>query len=206
MVTAAAVGLQIARRLNDASQQAISAAGYLDYINMALDDLTMEGWLQPHNEDSSISIVSGTYDYNVPSGFAYIRDMYIADPDGHFPLSYGIPQIQWRLGLNSSGVAQIHFWPDAWDLNTNGRSLLIIGQKRPSVNVAGSDTMVPQFVSFCRERGLSYAADQLGGGDDEPSRQRSRLAESAWAKSNLMLAKQPMEVRVKPNSRIVPGA
>lgn len=203
MTTAGALGLQIARRVNDRLQQAIDPAGYLDFINMAHDDLYAAGWLQPQSEDSSTSLVNAVYDYVIPAGFAYIQHLYVADANGAYPMSYEIPPWHWRPAL-IAGVAYIRFWPDVADLIVTGRSMLILGQKRPPNNIDGETTIAEGFLSFVRERATSYAAESLAGGSDESAQQRQRLADSSWAKSNAAIGYQPMEFRVKPNSKLVP--
>ena len=205
MATATAVGLQVSRRINDASQVALNAAAILDFVNMALADLSAAGWLQPQNEDTTLTVVAAQFAYTVPSGFAYIRRLQIADSDGTYPSDMVIPQHQWELSI-VGGVAKLVFWPDVADRLITGRAIKVIGQKRPSVGVAGGDTIVPGMEAFVRERAASYAAEQLGMGISELDQYRGKMAASLWAKSNQMLGYHPQEFRVKPNSRLVPGA
>lgn len=205
MATATAIGLQVSRRINDASQVALSAAAILDYINMALADLSAAGWLQPQNEDTSLTLATDTYSYSVPSGFAYIRRVQVADADGTYPSDLVIPQNHWELSI-VSGTAKIVFWPDVSDRLIAGRALKVIGQKRPTVGVSGSDTIVSGMEAFVRERAAAYAAEQLGMGTSELDQYRGKMAQSLWAKSQQMLGYHPQEFRVKPNSRLVPAA
>lgn len=205
MAVASVLGLQVARRVNDAAQSELSAAAYLDFINMAIDDLTLAGWLQRQTEDTSITLVDGTYDYAVPAGFAYIKNLIVADTDGNYPLTYTIPYNHWYVGSNSPS-ALLHFFPDAYGALIAGRTIKIIGQGRFTGNLGPSDTIVAGAEGFIRERAASYAAETLASGTDEQSIGRRRLAEQAWAKSQQMLGNHPMEFRVQPNSVLVPDA
>lgn len=208
MTTATALGLQVALRVNDASQSAITAAQYLSFVNMAIDDLSAAGWLMPQSDDTSISLVSGTYNYTVPAGFAYIRHLHVADPDSNYPSSYEIPFVQWELAVTVVTLVdtpQIKFWPDAFDLLVNGRTIRIRGQKRPTGSLTGSETLALGMEAFIRERATAYAAEYLASGSDELAQHRAQIAASSWAKSQVMLAYHPQEFRVKSNSRVVPG-
>lgn len=205
MATATALGLQIARRCHDTSQVEITAAGYLDFINMALDDLAAAGWLEPQVSDESLILASSDYDYNVPSGFAYLSRITVADSDGEFPQQNEVPQHQWHIDLDVASTPEIYFRPDVFDQLISGRALKVVGQKRPSTGVAGSATIVAGMEAFVRERATSYALEHLADGLSELSQTRMRRSEQTWAKSEQMLGRHPMEFRVKPNSLYVPG-
>lgn len=204
MVTATALGLQVSRRINDISQVAVTAAGILDFVNMAIDDLAAAGWLQPMNEDVSLIALTDTFDYAVPAGFAYVRKLMQADSDGSYPLSRTIPDFAWEMGM-VSGVAKFHFAPELADL-IDGLAIKVVGQKRPTGNLAGGASIVSGMEAFIRERAAAYAAEFLAAGDSELSQRRAKLSDSCWAKSQAMLGQHPQEFRVKINSRVVPGA
>lgn len=205
MTTATALGLQVALRVNDKNQAELAAADYLTFINNAIDDLSLAGWVQRQTEDTtSLSLITTTYDYDVPAGFCFVKMLIVADPNGAFPASYMIPYHQWYIGANSPNP-QFHFYPDAFDLLVNGRAVKIIGQKRFTGNVAGGDTLVAGSEGFIRERAVAYAAEALSAGMDEQSARRAHIADTAWAKSQQMLGNHPMEFRVLPNCVPVPG-
>lgn len=201
MATATALGLQVARRVRDYSQSEINAAGYLDFINMALDDLAAAGWLLPQASDTSITIAENDFDYAVPAGFAYIRWLELADPSGYYPVEGILPPHYWYI----TNDAQIYIRPEYHADLVVGRALRITGQKRPSTGVTGSDTITPGMEAFVRERAVSYAAETLAMGDSNLAGFRQRLADNNWAKSEKMLGSHPMEFRVKPSSVHVPG-
>ena len=205
MATATALGLQVALRVNDKSQSELAAADYLNFINMAIDDLHLAGWVLRQTEDTtSLSLLTQVYDYDVPAGFSSIKMLIVADPNGAFPASYMIPYHQWYIGANSPNP-QFHFYPDAFDLLVNGRAVKIIGQKRFTGNLAGSDPIVVGTEGFVRERALAYAAEALSMGMDEQAQRRARIADTAWAKSQQMLGNHPREFRSQINGVPVPG-
>lgn len=201
MGTATALGLQIARRVRDASQREITAAGYLDFINQAIEDLIGAGWLQPQSEDTSLTLADGDFDYTIPSGFAYIRRLVVEDSNGDYPLENEIPKGQWYI----TAGALIYFYPDIADMIIDGRKLKIIGQKRPTGDLAGTATIVAGMLSFIRERATGYAWEFLAGGVSELGQTRLRLAEAQWQKSERLLAQHPMEFRVRVDSVYVEG-
>lgn len=201
MATATEIGLQVARRVRDATQSELTAAGYLDFINMAIDDLKLEGWLEPQAEDTSLSVLAGTYTYTIPDGFAYIRRLEQADSDGSYPMDSIIPAHYWFI----ENDAQINIRPDYHAGLVTGRTIKIVGQKRPSGGVLGSATIVAGMESFVRERAVTYVAEYLASGDSALAGFRQRLAEGNWPKSQQLLARHPQEFRVKPSSVHVPG-
>lgn len=207
MATGTSVALRVAARLGDATQAELTAAQYLAFVNDAIDDLAGAGWLEPQTEDESLSLSASTYEYDVPAGFAYIRTIYVADSDGTYPADHEVPQHQYRLILDASADPEIHFLKDRFDLLISGRALKLIGQKRPTQDIAGGATIVSGMEAFIRERAIAYAGDALSAmaaaGDLAPY--RAEIAKQAWAKSEQMLARHPQEFRVKPNSRHVPG-
>lgn len=200
MATATALGLQVARRVRDADQTELTAAAYLDFINMAIDDLVGAGWLLPQAEDTSTTLAEDDFTYAVPSGFAYIRSLRYSDTGGGYPIQNVIPQYQWYV----DNSANIQFYEDMFPF-VAGQTLKIIGQKRPSQNVAGGDTITPGMESFIRERATYYAAEYLAAGDSALASYRQRMAEKMWAITNSLLGNHPMEFRVKPGAIHVPG-
>lgn len=205
MATATALGLQVARRARDASQGQVTAAAYLDFINMAIDDLKAAGWLQPQVTDTSITLAAEDFHYAIPSGFAYIQKIVIEDENDEYPENQVVPEFHWSIVLDAADTPAIYFDPHIFDLLIPGRSVKIFGQKRPTGNLSGSDTIVPGMESFVRERALAYALEYMADSTSETSQLRAQRAGQAWAKSEKMLGQHPMEFRVKPSSRYVLG-
>ena len=205
MATATALALRVAARVHDVNQVELSAAGYLGFVNDAIDDIVAGDWLLPQADDESLTLADSDYDYAVPAGFAYIRRLIVADSVGEFPLENTVPQHHWRVSYDADSAPEIYFFPDAFDLLISGRALKIIGQKRPAQAVAGGATIEPGMEAFIRERATAYAAEYLAGGTSQFAQWRQRISETSWAKSERMLGNHPMEFRCKPSSIHVPS-
>jgi hypothetical protein len=201
MATATALALQVALRVRDPEQEELTAAQYLSFVNMALDDLSAAGWLLPQAENETLTFATGTNEYAVPSGIAYIRRLMQPGSDGSYDALGIIPSHFWWINHD----AQIEFLADFASQMTDGKAIRITGQKRPSTGVVGSDTIQPGMEGFVRERAVAYAAEFLAAGDSNLAAFRQRMADSNWPKSEKMLANHPMEFRVKPSSIHVPG-
>lgn len=202
MTLALALALQVARRVNDYAQQELTAAAYLDFVNQAIADLDAKGWRRPRSEDATTILVQDTYDYAVPSNFAWIQHIIVEDTDGKYRAENIIPHHAWYAWANSSGVPTIHFYPDAFSQLRSGAHLKFIGQRR-FTTVSASDSIVPIAESFIRERAVAYAAQSLSMGSDEQAQQRARIGQAAWATSEKALQAHPMEFRVLPDSVLV---
>lgn len=201
MATANQVAAQVARRVRDADFSELQQSEYLEFVNMALDDLSAAGWLLPLAEDVSLTLAASTYEYAVPAGFAYIKRVEQASADGFYDVIDIVPDWYWYVSNDANLVIRPTYHGELVD----GRVLKIVGQKRPNTGVAGSDTIQGGMEAFVRERATKYAADYLAAGDSRLDGYRQRLAENLWAVSEKMLGSHPMEFRVKPSSVHVPG-
>lgn len=204
MTATTALGTQIALRAGDPGQTALSAAQYLAFINMAVDDLSAAGWLQPISDDNSLVVVANQYTYAVPAGFAYIKKILGEDTqNGASVYTREIPEAHWELRLEN-GFAVIDFHTVSY-LEV-GKHLQLVGQQRFTGNLDGTATLVPGSEPFIRERAFAYACDALSMGEDEQAKRRGRMAEQAWIKSQNALKQHPQEFRVYPASRVVPNS
>ena len=203
MATATALALRVSYRVHDKDQAEISAADYLTFVNDAIDDLVAAGWLERQSEDVTTSMVTDTFDYSVPSGFAYVQ--FLIEEDANEAGKYPGPKTAdhlWWIGL-VSGTPTFHFDSNLW-FPTNGKKIKIVGQKRPTQSIAGSATIVSGMEAFIRERATHYAAGYLAAGVSELSQWRKDLSEISYRNSEKMLAYHPQEFRVRVGSRVVP--
>ena len=205
---------------------------YGEFINDAVRDLTMHGWLLPIDEDTSLTMAANTYEYAVPANFAYVYCIY--EESDSSPATYDdpVPFHQWRMGEKATATPTFILDSNLWYPRT-GKKFLVVGQKRPSTYSSDSTTIEPLFEAFLRERAASYALyfaacfPQPGAADflqkveaDSPtprqrtehpgfaterSRNMAALANIKMASSERMLTFHPQELRVKPSSRHVPG-
>ena len=201
MASASSIALSVALRVADPTQVQRTAAQYLSFVTMAVNDLSGV-WLLPKTEDTSITLATSTYNYDVPSGFAYIHQLIVADSDDQYPASNVVPHHMWEI-RSVSGAPEIQFWKDFHNLDV-GRKLKVIGQKRFSTTIDGSSTIPAGSETFIRERAAAYAFESLAAGSDELAQRRARSAEQAWAKSEEEKKRIPMQFRLLPDSIIVP--
>lgn len=198
MSTATEVAARIAYRVHDSGQEEVNAAGYLSFLNDAVEDLSAAGWLLPLAE-AEVSQVASAYEFDVPASFAYISEVRLEGASGVY--DQVVPYYAWSISLDSADpVVRIdsrRFTPVAT------KKYLVIGQKRP-VAYAGGTSIESGLVGFLRERGVSYAAAYVAGGNSEYAAQRRELAEIAFRNSELMLQNTPEEFRIIPGSRPVP--
>ena len=175
---------------------------YLVYVFFAFD---IPGLAERARLDNARTLVADTYEYNVPAGYAYIRYMVVADSEGDYPDMNKIPNFAWRLALDDTDDPEIIFSKDIFDLLIAGRTVKIVGQKRPSQLITDDDSIVAGMESFVRERAIAYAGEALAATTDALAQPRLQAAQQAWARSEAMLARHPQEFRVKPSSVLVPG-
>jgi hypothetical protein len=159
---------RVALRCNDPLQKILGDTEYAGCTNDAIQDLAACGWLLPIEEDETTTLVANTYEYEVPAGFAYIRELRYED-DSTTPSTYDyvVPFEQWRAAYNGAGddgpVSQIIFDSRLFD-GTSGDHIKVVGQKRP-VELAiafdeedGDWVITPGMEPFIRERAIAYAA------------------------------------------------
>ena len=204
MVTGADVALRVAWRLRDSAFAELSELEYFYFIQDAYTDLDNAGWLMTLEEDETTTMAASTYEYDVPASFAYVY--MLREEDDGTPTTYSIviPQLHWRIALDASADPEFHFEPHLWSPRA-GKTIKVVGQKRPTSLSAKTITVPAGMESFVRERAVSYAAAHLAQGSSQLAKWRERLSETSYLKSEAMLAQHPMEFRVKPSSVHVPG-
>jgi hypothetical protein len=210
----------------------IPSSQYGEFINDAVRDLTMHGWLNPIDEDVSLTMAASTYTYSIPASWAYIRRIY--EESDTSPSTYDIvlPKHQYRLGMLATATPSLILDGDLW-YPRSGKKFKLVGQKRPSTYSSDSETIEPLFEGFLRERASAYALYFLaampmpGAADyarevenDSPTTRRppdrpgfaterarnlAALANLKYANSERSLTFHPNECRVKPDSEHVPG-
>lgn len=202
MATFVSLKLDVATRCHDPTKLELDDTAYGLLVNQAVDDLAAEQVLSPLAEDESTILVALTFQYPVPVGFAYVKELRLesAAASGSYPQS--IHPGLWRLTIDSAVQPIIQFDPDGFTI-TAGLHVKIIGQKRVAT-LTGTDTAIPGLESFIRERAIAYAADILAGGVSELAAWRRTLAADCRQTSSLMLQRTPREYRPAPDSQLVP--
>jgi len=135
-------------------------------INMAVDEANAQKNFVELLDETSVTLASNTYEYNIPAGFMYIYRVSMADADGNFtnepipPYHYrivrgaGIPKIQLiktpddmkTLDPNSSTDYYTGLWGE--DELIDGRKLRIegLGKHAKLENDTDTCTVSPNFV------------------------------------------------------------
>ncbi len=232
MTTLAALKKRIAFLAQDPTMQVIPSDQYGDFINDAVADLTMHGWLTPIVEDTSLTMAESTYVYSIPASWAYIWRIY--EESDTSPTTYDIvlPKHQYRFGLTAAATPSLILDGDLW-YPRSGKAFKLVGQKRPATYSTDSETIEPLFEGFLRERASAYAlyflaAYPMPGASDfareiegdspttrrppdrpgfatERARNLAALANLKYANSERSLTFHPQECRVRPDSENVPG-
>ena len=183
----------------------ISLPQILTFINDAALDLRNSGWLIILNDDESLEFAVNDYDYDIPADFAFIHEIRVED-DTLTPSTWDeiVEFHLWRVTEDVAGTPELIFHtgfpiPD-------GKAIKVMGQKRPSLYTAITDTIDAGMESFIRESALASALSYMASArpDVEFERGRFALSQEARRRADRFLALQPMRFRPFPNSEYVP--
>ena len=183
----------------------VSIPQLLTFINDSALDLRNAGWLKILADDESITFVTNDYDYDVPASFVYIHELRIENTTTT-PSTYDeiISRHFWYITEDVASTPELVFHR-AFPI-PNGKKLKVMGQERPSLYTAITDTIDAGMESFIRESALASALSYAASARPEVEFERSRfvLAQEARARADRFLALQPQRYRMFPNSEYVP--
>lgn len=202
MTTVTTLEGNIALRIHDTANAELTAAQLLLFINMAVQDITNAGWLIYLEEDESLTEAATTFSFAVPATFAYINKI-LRQNTVTSTYDEALDDNGWRLGLDA-GVATLFFNELRYDPFPGGH-LKIVGQRRPTVYTAGSDTIDAGLEAVLREGAAFYAFQFVAAGRSEYAGWRQAETSIAYDRFNRLLSYAPQQFRMKPNSRYVPG-
>ena len=97
-------------------------------INHAIDQVAQDAGLD--RVDETISLVTSTYQYNIPTNFLYIDNIWVSDSSGNYIDPDPIDFKYWKPVKKSTII--IEFIPK-WYAPVTGRTLRIVGTASPSV-------------------------------------------------------------------------
>ena len=231
-MTFATLRKRVALLAQDPAMSLMLDDDYGEFINDAVRDLTMAGWLTPLDADTSLTMAAATYEYDVPANFAYVYALLEENDGSAGTYDIIVPQHQYRIGMEATATPQFILDSTLW-YPRSGKGFKVVGQRRPATYSADDDTIEAQFEAFLRERSVSmalyftaglpqpHAADYVQEVEsDSPTTRRGpdvqglaserikvllALASLRYATSEKMLSYHPQEFRVKPSSRHVPG-
>lgn len=195
--------LELALHGHDISNGEVSTAQWLSFIVSAVRDCRSSGWLIRLEDDESITVTATAYEYNVPSGFAYVEKLLIEETIQSTAVYVReIPKGHWEIRLN--GSVPVFTFGTITEL-TPGRTIKVIGQKRPTIYTAANETIDAGMEGFLRERALYFGFRYMGAGISELARWRQQMSIQAFNSSEAMLGRHPQEFRSLPASEEVPG-
>ncbi|KKN83857.1 hypothetical protein LCGC14_0295100 [marine sediment metagenome] len=195
---------EIAHHLQDPAKRLVNQAQLLEFIDSAAWDAAAEGWLLS-TQDESLSLGSSDFEYDVPSGLAYIHEIWQETTAATGIYDDFIPWHQWEIVLDASGTPAIHFSRETFTV-VSGVDLRLKGQTRPTSEYSsGSSSIDAGMESFIRERAIAYAARNLSRHGGAHAQQYAQLAQEAQTISESLLQQQAEFFRPKRYSRAVPG-
>jgi hypothetical protein len=116
-----------------------------------------------------------------------------------------IPHAFWEIRIDAS--SPMFYINTRWALPQSGTLMKVIGQKRPALYTALTETVDPGMEAYLAEMATHYALSYMSAGNPSLDIDRSRLAlaQKSLAFAEGLLSRHPQEFRVKPNSKLVPG-
>jgi len=195
--TGTEVAARVAFRCFDSAYAELTAVNYLSFLNDAVADLLVAGWVLPLEEDESLTQAAATYSYTIPATFAYVSEVRMEG--GAYDES--VPKWQWRLGYD--GANPVLVFDSRWWTPVANKHIKIVGQQRLAA-YAGGTTVHAGVEAFVRERAVSYACAHLASGTSALAKFRQRLAAFYWQTSETLLTHQPDQHKVVPGSKSVP--
>lgn len=196
---------EIANHLQDPAALLLNRDQLLEFLNSAAWDSANEGWVIDLQDDESINIATGTFEYAVPTGFSYIHDLFEETTAASSVFTNWIPWSRWRLKMGLTNQPVIWFDDQLFTIN-NGFGIRILGQGRPTTEyTSGSANIDTGMESFIRERAVAYAARNLSRHGGQHAQQYGQLAQEAFEISEMMLKHQAELFQPKRFSRKVPG-
>ena len=204
MVTTADIINRIASQVRPWGDIEMTIAQMTLFVNQALEDAASSGWLIDIEDDESLTFSASTYEYSVPSSFAYIGSLRVENSSTS-PSTWDerIPVPFWEIRFDTAAKFYIN---RAWPIPV-GKKIKVIGQRRPILVTTISSTIEVGMEAFVRERAIAYALGFQSTGSAELSVDQSHIAlmDRKMAHSERLLSLHPQEFRVTLNSEHVPG-
>lgn len=195
---------EISQHLQDPSNRLLNRDSILEFINSAAWDAANQDWLISIEEDESLTLVADTYDYTVPSGFAYIDEVWIADSSGAYLEDNMAKYHEWWLVLD--GAATVLRFSQTFFTIPGAYAIKLVGQARPTAEYSSDSTEIDAGLeSFIRERAVAYAARHLARHGGDHAARYAALEQEALTFSDNFLQHQGERFQPKHYGRMVPG-
>ncbi len=205
MATAGTLAAEVAVICHDSGYlegPTATQADYLGFLNNAVEDWSNAGGLLPLAE-ATITQVAATFEYTIPADFVYISEIRLEDVTVANLFDRRVPYNLWSIAYAAGSTAKIRL-DSRWFTPVADKKILVVGQKRQAAFALG-DTVPAGLWAFLRERGIYHAARYLMAGGGNLAGHRKDAAELALKLSEAMLSEMPVEFRIVPGARPVPG-
>lgn len=173
-----------------------SAEEWNNFIELALLDAAQEGVLSSLDYQG-ITLAANTYEYNLPTNFVYINEMWEKDSAGEWTIRIDLKSI----AIVPGGLKMLRF--PRWYSMTAGRDIRVLGQgieDMPNNPDTGIVRIDPAFViAHARLSALSLQAERGGAVGDAATRQLRDLRTDVELKRDSM----SREHRPKPGALVV---
>ena len=191
---------------HDVALSELTQAQWLTLVQGAARDSRNSGWVLKMEDNESLTVVSGTYEYTMPATFAYLERVYLEDTsEGTSVYNLEVPRGHWDIGYNDLGAGAVPTLKFATLTAVNvGKKLKLVGQKRPTIYALVTETVDPGMDSFLRERALFFGFRFLAAGRSEYATWRQQMALLSYQTSETMLKRHPQEFRPRPSSIVIP--
>ncbi len=202
-LTVAELKDEISHHIQDPSHFLVNTDQLLEFINSASWDAAAEGAVLPIEDNESLTISTGTFEYNVPATFAYIHEIWQEATATSDIYPAFVPWNRWLLSYNGSN-AIIRFSREYYTI-TNDIDLQVLGHRRPTPEYSeDTENIDAGLESFIRERAIAYAARNLSRTGDTAAQAYAQLYLDAIQSSTTILKEQTEFVRPGIYSRAVP--
>tara|TARA_R110000764_G_scaffold44258_1_gene99648 strand:+ start:82 stop:900 length:819 start_codon:yes stop_codon:yes gene_type:complete len=142
-------------------------------INHAIDQVAMDALVD--RVDESITLTSGTYQYNLPTQFLYIDDLWISDVNGDWVEQLPLDQKYWRPVKKSTLL--IEFIKERYSPLTSHK-VRIVGMASPSILDTDAETtpIDPEYIIQAAKAFLHQSRIRGADKDSEFHAQQMQIA------------------------------
>ena len=200
MLTVEELANEIALHIHDTNNAEFTPAHLLTFINSAARDFRNGGWYLPADMDDTIVVTANTQEYAIPLPFANLKDVLQSETvNGTTQYYPTLPRGHWKPIKN--GVTPKLYFHTQTSLIV-GRTLRLVGQKRPTIYGSMQEEVDDDLESDLRERAISYALMAVGHGGSELAQTRKQMG---LLRRQLQRPYPPADMREWNDAKRIPG-
>jgi len=195
--------IDIAQALRDPDMHQVNSKQLLGFINSAVRDAGNEDWFVDAAEDESVALLTSTYDYTIPTSFVSITEVWLTTGTTY---TDRLDDYKWHLVLVGASVPKLRFDRRLISIDVyNGKNARLVGQKRPAVYTALTETVDIGLESFLHSRAVYYGASFMSRKNPALAPTYTELGKESFGASEVMLQHQKKRFGEFPLGRVVPG-